>query len=412
MAHQRNIGVLLSKGLGLLIGAILCGSAAAQSGAPGTTSAIAAGNPDPTPILRIETGMHGAPITRIATDAQCALLATGSRDETVRLWSMPEGKLLRTQRLSIGLGNEGLVYAVAVSPDGQWVAEGGWDAATTAKGNNGVYVFDSATATSVRRLGTFPDVVFHIAFSPDGQRLAVALGTGGIRVLNVADGRQLMADSDFGGQSSYGLAFAADGSLFAVGDDAQLRRYGTDLKRSARVATVGGKQPYSVAVDPTGQRVAVGFQDSSTVNIYDAKTLRRIATVETADITAGTFHNVAWSQDGTRLFAGGGARQGFHSIIRTWTRDGQRIGPDVAMTDNAIASLTPCGEAIAFGDGGGAFGLLRPDGTAVTLGRSRTIDPRNKLGDAFTVSTTASAFVSVSATALPNQSFSIWHRRY
>jgi hypothetical protein len=354
----------------LLIAALLCFFGAPQA------AAAAGGDPDPTPILRIETGMHSAAIWRIGADAQCRLLATASDDKTVRLWSMPDGRLLRTQRLPIGPGNEGKLFAVAVSPDGRLIAAGGW---------NGVYVFDSATGTSMRRLGAFPeDTINHLVFSPDGKRLAFALSRGsGIRVLDVASGRELMSDPDFGGQDSYSVAFAADGSLFAVGFDGQLRRYGSDLKRSARVATAGGHQPYSVAVDPAGQRLAVGFLDKNAVEIYDATTLRRID--DTADAN-GNLASVAWSSDGSRISAGGGVWQSGRFSIRSWTRDGHEVGSDVAISTDRVMSLTPCGSAIAFGARDPVFGLLRPDGTAVTLGRGRTADMRGKLGDAFTVS--------------------------
>ena len=60
--------------------------------------ALAQQTPPPQePILRIDPGMHTAPIKRIGVDAACTLLATGSEDKTVRLWRLPEGKLLRTR---------------------------------------------------------------------------------------------------------------------------------------------------------------------------------------------------------------------------------------------------------------------------------------------------------------------------
>jgi WD domain, G-beta repeat len=84
--------------------------------------------PDQQPVLRIETGMHTAPINKVGVDAACTRMATPSDDRTVRLWSLPDGQLERTIRLPIGAGNSGRVFAAALSPDGRWLAAGGWDA--------------------------------------------------------------------------------------------------------------------------------------------------------------------------------------------------------------------------------------------------------------------------------------------
>ena len=78
--------------------------------------------PDQSPMLRIESGMHISQLSNIAVDARCTLAATGSDDKTVRLWSMPDGKLLRVQRLPIDGEAGGKIKTVAVSPDGAWIA--------------------------------------------------------------------------------------------------------------------------------------------------------------------------------------------------------------------------------------------------------------------------------------------------
>src|SRR5438105_2323939 len=47
------------------------------------------------PLLRVETGGHAAPIFHAGIDAAGKVLVTGSFDKTLRMWSLPSGKLLR-----------------------------------------------------------------------------------------------------------------------------------------------------------------------------------------------------------------------------------------------------------------------------------------------------------------------------
>jgi hypothetical protein len=55
-------------------------------------SAQAQQQPSAPPVLRLETGMHTAPIRAAATDAVGHLLATAWFDKTVRLWSLATGE--------------------------------------------------------------------------------------------------------------------------------------------------------------------------------------------------------------------------------------------------------------------------------------------------------------------------------
>jgi WD40 repeat protein len=91
------------------------------------------------PILRIETGKHGAPIRRIDTDVANRFAVTASDDKTVRVWSLPEGRPIRVLRLPLDQRNIGQAKAVAISPDGTTVAVGGITGTT---GHVNILLFD------------------------------------------------------------------------------------------------------------------------------------------------------------------------------------------------------------------------------------------------------------------------------
>ena len=348
--------------------------------------------PDQDPVLRIETGMHTAQISRIGVDADCRQLVTASDDKTVRLWAMPEGRLMQTIRLPISDGNGGKVYAVAMSPDGRTIAAGGWDAAYDKGKRNGLYLVDLPSGR-VRRIGAFEDIINHIAVSADGSRAAVALDSTGIRVIEVATGRELLADRGYGG-SSEGVSFAADGSLYATSLDGFLRRYGADLTLAAKVKAPDGARPFKIAADPKARRVAVGYADTARVSILDAQTLNLVARAQNDDLKVGDQSSVAWTSDGRQILAGGIGQLNFDGTWRRFVRRlssaGLRSG-DTPVSDDTVQDLRACGSDIAFAAGDPSFGLVGSDGRARTLQGPTTADMRDKVGGAFAVSTDATS---------------------
>jgi WD40 repeat protein len=337
--------------------------------------------PPTEPIPRIETGMHTARITGIGIDASCRLMVTGSEDKTARLWELPEQragapKLLRVLRVPIGPGHDGKIYAVALSPDGRFVAAGG---RSGSDGDFWVYIFDAATGKIVRRLGKVDNAIFHLTWSADGRYLAATLfGGEGLRIWETTNWSLVGDDRNYGGKSSYGAAFDATGRLYTVALDGLLRRYGADFKLEGKSRALGGKLPYSVAVHPNGDRIAVGFADLTAVEVYRAKDLQRLFAADTADVDNGNLFAVAWSADGTRLYAGGQYQDAKGAFpVRLWDQEGHGKGHDVAVAQNTIMQLLPCRDKIAVGAADPVFGLLSSSGEKLVWQESAVPDVRN-----------------------------------
>jgi WD40 repeat protein len=336
--------------------------------------------------LRIEPGMHTAMINRIGVNAAGTLMVTGSDDKTARLWALPESgpgeaKLLRTLRVPIGDGNDGKVYAVALSPDGKWVAAGG----PGVDGDGYIYIFEFTTGRIVTR---FNGASNHLAFSPDSTHLAGALARGeGMRLWETAGWQLLAEDKDYGGQGSYGATFDSANRLYTVADDGQIRRYGADGHLEAREHSQGGKMPFGVAVHPQGGKIAIGFHDTTAVEVYDARTLKRLYAADTTGISGGSLSSVAWCVNGALLYAGGRGYkvQGKNPVV-FWQAEGRGVRSEVPLSQATVIQLLPCRGGIAAGTADPAFGLIAADGAKRVWQEGVTGDMRDKKREAFTLS--------------------------
>ena len=82
--------------------------------------------PKDVPILQLDTGGHMALINGLAFTPDGKFLVSAGDDKVIRVWDWRAGKTVRTIRGRSGPGNEGKIYAMALSPDGRWLAVGGW----------------------------------------------------------------------------------------------------------------------------------------------------------------------------------------------------------------------------------------------------------------------------------------------
>jgi WD40 repeat protein len=335
------------------------------------------------PVLRIETAMHTATISRIAVDGGGRFVVTGSWDKTVRVWDAHTGRLLRTIDLPSGDGNEGQVYALAITPSGKTIAVGGWTGWDW-DGSASVYFFERENGHLIRRIQGLPGRAIRLAYSPDGRFLALCLrGPNGLRLFDES-GRLAGEDRDYGDDCS-AEAFGADGKLVTSSRDGSLRLYalpgaGKPLRLIAKRRSEGGNRPFGISFSPDGLRIAVGFDDSPSVIVLSGADLTLTARADTASITNGNLASVAWSADGTQLCAGGmSADREAMRVVRVWSDRGLGSWRDVPAARDTVMDIValPSG-GFAYAAGDPAWGLISSDGKRQFVVASRVADYRGQ----------------------------------
>jgi len=322
--------------------------------------------PPERPLPRLETGMHTAVIKRIATDSAGRWAVTASDDKTARVWEVATGRQILVLRPPQGNGNEGKLFAVALSPDGALVAVAGWSWSWSSSGTEEIYLFDRANGRLLRRLTGLPEVIEHLAFSRDGRWLAATLaGKNGVRVFDAASGDEIGRDTDYGG-GSYSADFSPDGRrLVTTSSDGQVRLYqvnrgGLGEPKSARPG--GGKDPFAARFSPDGRLIALGFADSAVVQVLDGETLAEVARPDGSGGDNGNLGSVAWSADGRYLLAGGTWDVNGKSPVRRWPVGQWSSHRDLPLTNNTIMDLAPVpGGGVLFAAHDPAWGLIEPD---------------------------------------------------
>ena len=153
-------------------------------------------------LLRTMLG-HPFPILSVKFSPSGIHLATGSDDSLVRVWQVSNASLLQTLQ-----GHAGWVYSVAYSPDGRTIASGSNDFT--------VRVWRTTNGTLMQTIDEGMLEVLSVAYSPDATILAWGEADGTVRLRSTSEGKWLYILSDSTSQSR-SIAFSSDGSLLASG---------------------------------------------------------------------------------------------------------------------------------------------------------------------------------------------------
>jgi WD40 repeat protein len=224
---------------------------------------------------------HKGEVDTVAWSPNGALIASGSRDNTVQIWDPGSGKNLNTYT-----GHTLPVYGVAWSPDSKYIASGSVD--TT------VQVWTALTGQLLFTYSGHKGAVHGVAWSPDGKKIASASDDGTVKVYNAVTGDQLYS---YGGHTAavWAVAWSPDSKRIASGSwDTTVQVW--DAASGSRFMTYIGHFNYVVGLawSPDGKHIVSGAWDH-TAQVWDAASgNRKFIYRGHQDILQA----VAWSPDG------------------------------------------------------------------------------------------------------------------
>jgi len=250
-----------------------------------------------TPNLVVQTG-HTNEIRSLAVSPDGKMLASGSVDNTIKLWNLDRGVEIRTFVEAPSTTTFSAVLSIAFSPDGKSIASG--------NNNNEIRLWNIETG-KFRKLvvesdDEADDGVNTVAFSPVSNVLASGSANGELRLwdTSTASLKKELVDK---GPEITSIAFSPDGKFLVVGADAKvINIWDTTTWQISKPIKTGSPNALTIAISPDGKILASGSRDH-TIKLWDMKTGDPIKVLNRHKDTVNT---LAFSKDGKFLASGSG----------------------------------------------------------------------------------------------------------
>lgn len=276
---------------------------------------------------------HKDRVLSVAYSPDGSLIATGSSDNTIRLWDGATG-----QEKKILMGHTREVMSVAFSPDGLTLASGGED----------IRLWDVETGNQKLKFwGSDGSSIPVVAYFPDGSKFATGTLTGPIDVWDADTGEHITSLTEHEGNVS-SILFSPDGLLIASGGTDRIIRL-WDAVTGRQLETMTGHvnpargDSVNVAFNHDGSILASSGAWDLTVRLWDPTTGKHLKTLRGHETGV---YAVAFSPDGAMLATGS-----FDGEIRLWdpvTGEPQKILIGHTATVRSLV-FSPSGDMLVSG---------------------------------------------------------------
>lgn len=250
-------------------------------------------------------GGHTAQVETVAWSPNGQLIASGSIDGIVEVWNANNGHIDLTYNFAavadsqhIGAlqafsgGDDPGTYTLMWSPDGSRIA--------AAMGSNIVKVFDARTGNTLYTYRGFSGKIDAVAWSPDGKYIVTAGRHNATTVWNAANGKTVFSSPVNDNNPVFSLAWAPDSQRIALGYlDGSVRVWNPFIG-SILALNVQSQYVYALAWSPDGNRLATASIDD-TVQIIDATTGIQLSVYSGQ---SNELRTIAWSPNGSFIASG------------------------------------------------------------------------------------------------------------